>query len=134
MADGIKLSGQGWLLQQPPKRILESIPKGDITRHLEPGKDEKSNRGNIHRSRCAKTVVTAASLVRIEVPRQRTFTFEPGIVRKRQRRLTGMDETLLSKSARGLTHIGGLRSRPAASPQDTRLGSARVKRSRGSRI
>jgi putative transposase len=31
-------------------------------------------------------------------------TFEPQIVRKRQRRLTGVDEMVLSLSAKGLTH------------------------------
>src|SRR5580692_11134486 len=41
--------------------------------------------------------------VRIEVPRDRDGTFEPQIVKKRQRRLGGVDEIVLSLYAKGLT-------------------------------
>jgi len=41
--------------------------------------------------------------VGIEVPRDRDGTFEPQIVRKRQRRLNGVDEIILSLYAKGLT-------------------------------
>lgn len=41
--------------------------------------------------------------VEIEVPRDREGTFEPMIVAKRQRRLTGVDEMVLSLYAKGLT-------------------------------
>jgi putative transposase len=37
------------------------------------------------------------------VPRDRAGTFEPQIVRKRQRRLSGVDEVVLSLYAKGLT-------------------------------
>jgi transposase-like protein len=37
------------------------------------------------------------------VPRDRASTFEPQIVKKRQRRLNGMDEIVLSLYAKGLT-------------------------------
>ena len=49
-------------------------------------------------------MLTAASgQVGIEVPRDRAGTFEPQIVKKRQRRLTGVDEMVLSLYAKGLT-------------------------------
>ena len=52
----------------------------------------------------AKTVLTESTgQVSIEVPRDRDGTFEPQIVRKRQRRLTGVDEIVLSLYAKGLT-------------------------------
>jgi putative transposase len=41
--------------------------------------------------------------VRIDVPRDRNGTFEPQIVKKRQRRLTEVDEIVLSLYAKGLT-------------------------------
>src|SRR5213082_1843928 len=41
--------------------------------------------------------------VTIEVPRDRDASFEPKIVRKRQRRLAGVDGIVLSLSAKGLT-------------------------------
>ena len=37
------------------------------------------------------------------MPRDRAGTFEPQIVKKRQRRLTGVDEIVLSLYAKGLT-------------------------------
>jgi putative transposase len=44
-----------------------------------------------------------AGPVEIEVPRDREASFEPVIVRKRQRRLTDLDQVVLSLSAKGLT-------------------------------
>jgi hypothetical protein len=41
--------------------------------------------------------------VRIDVPRDREGTFEPQIVKKRRRRLTDVDEIVLSLYAKGLT-------------------------------
>ena len=52
----------------------------------------------------AKTVLTESTgRVGIDVPRDRDGTFEPQIVRKRQRRLSGVDEMVLSLYAKGLT-------------------------------
>ena len=38
------------------------------------------------------------------MPRDRDFSFEPKLVARRQRRLTGVDEMVISLSAKGLTH------------------------------
>jgi hypothetical protein len=51
----------------------------------------------------AKTVLTEIGQVEIEVPRDLDASFRPKIVKKRQRRLTGVDQIVLSLSARGLT-------------------------------
>src|SRR5690349_2238250 len=60
--------------------------------------------GNIRNGTRAKSVLTEATgQVDIEVPRDRASTFEPHIVKKRQRRLTGVDEIVLSLYAKGLT-------------------------------
>lgn len=48
-------------------------------------------------------VHTELGPVEVEVPRDRAGTFEPIVVRKRQRRLGGVDEMVLSLSAKGLT-------------------------------
>jgi len=48
-------------------------------------------------------VLTEVGPVEIDVPRDRDATFEPKIVAKRQRRLSGVDELVISLSARGLT-------------------------------
>jgi putative transposase len=61
------------------------------------------NGGNSRNGTRTKTVVTEIGPVDIEVPRDRDGSLAPAIVRKRQRRLDGVDEIVLSLSARGLT-------------------------------
>ncbi|MDR6318066.1 transposase-like protein [Actinoplanes couchii] len=104
--DDLKLTGEGGLLQQLTKRILESALEGEITDHVGFDKHDKAankreNTRNGHRS---KTVITGVGPVEIRVPRDVAGSFEPQIVRKRQRRLTGVDELVLPLSAKGLTH------------------------------
>ena len=103
---GVKLAGEGGLLQALTKRLLESALEGEITDHLGYAKHDADgdNSGNSRNGRRAKTVLTDIGPVEIEVPRDRAGSFEPQIVKKRQRRLTGVDEMVLSLSARGLTH------------------------------
>jgi putative transposase len=48
--------------------------------------------------------VTEAGPVEIAVPRDRESSFDPVIVGKRQRRLSGIDNLVVSLSAKGLTH------------------------------
>jgi transposase-like protein len=48
-------------------------------------------------------VLTDVGPVEIAVPRDRDGSFEPKIVKKRQKRLTGVDEMVISLAAKGLT-------------------------------
>jgi putative transposase len=48
-------------------------------------------------------VLAAIGPVEIEVPRATNSSFERQIIKKRQRRLTGIDEIVLSLTAKGLT-------------------------------
>ncbi len=58
---------------------------------------------NVRNGTRRKTVLTESSgHVQIDVPRDREGSFEPRIVKKRQRRLTGVDEIVLSLYAKGL--------------------------------
>jgi transposase-like protein len=51
----------------------------------------------------SKTVTTEVGPVTIDVPRDREGSFTPQIVPKRQRRLAGFDESVLSLYAKGMT-------------------------------
>ncbi len=104
---GLSLTGPDGLLKQFTKSVLETALNEEMTEHLGheknrvPGARDSTNVRNGTRS---KTVLTHASgQVELEVPRDREGTFEPVIVRKRQRRLTEVDEIVLSLYARGLT-------------------------------
>jgi putative transposase len=103
---GLSLTGPDGLLRQLTKTVLETALNQELTEHL--GHDKHGvvvgESGNIRNGSRPKTVLTEASgQVQIEVPRDRDGSFEPQIVRKRQRRLTGVDEIVLSLYARGLT-------------------------------
>jgi putative transposase len=104
--DGLKLTGEGGLLQKLTKRVLESALEGEITDHVGYDKHDGRGRGsgNSRNGHRAKTVLTDVGPVEVRVPRDVAGTFEPQIVRKRQRRLAGVDDLVLSLSARGLTH------------------------------
>ncbi|SES26804.1 Transposase (or an inactivated derivative) [Lentzea xinjiangensis] len=83
------------------KRALE----GEITDHLGYDKHDPAGRGtgNSRNGTRSKTVLTDVGPVEIDVPRDRDASFEPKIVAKRQRRLGGVDEMVISLAAKGLT-------------------------------
>jgi putative transposase len=103
---GVSLTGPGGLLKQLTKTVVETALNQEMTGHL--GHDRHglagNETGNVRNGTRPKTVLTEASgQVGIEVPRDRQGTFEPQIVKKRQRRLSGVDEIVLSLYAKGLT-------------------------------
>ncbi len=101
----IELVGPGGLLNQLTKNVLETALDAEMVEHLgyEKHDPDGRNSGNSRNGTRAKTVLTEIGPVEIEVPRDTESTFEPQIVKKRQRRLTGVDEIVLSLTARGLT-------------------------------
>jgi putative transposase len=104
-AAGIPLSGEGGLLAQLTKMVLETALQGEMDAHLGYGKHEPAGRngGNSRNGVRSKTVVTDVGPVEIEVPRDRDASFTPQVVAKRQRRLSGVDDLVISLTARGLT-------------------------------
>ena len=103
---GLSLTGPDGLLKQLTKSVLETALNEEMTEHLGYEKHDAAGAGtgNIRNGTRGKTVLTEASgQVEIDVPRDRAGTFEPQIVRKRQRRLNGVDEIVLSLYAKGLT-------------------------------
>jgi hypothetical protein len=101
----IELVGPGGLLGQLTKSVLETALDEEMSEHLGYEKHDPAGRnsGNSRNGTRAKTLLTEIGPVEIEVPRDTESTFEPQIVKKRQRRLTGVDEIVLSLTARGLT-------------------------------
>ena len=104
-AQGVELVGPNGLLNQLTKRVLETALEEEMSAHLGYDKHapEGRNRGNSRNGVRSKTVLTEIGPVEIDVPRDIDASFEPQIVKKRQRRLTGVDEIVLSLTARGLT-------------------------------
>ena len=103
---GLSLTGPDGLLKQLTKTVLEAALNEEMTEHLGYEKHDPAGAGtgNIRNGTRAKTVLTETTgAVEIDVPRDREATFEPQIVKKRQRRLSGVDEVVLSLYAKGLT-------------------------------
>jgi len=104
-AEGIELVGPGGLLTGLTKTVLETALEAEMSEHLGYDKHDPAGRngGNSRNGVRTKTVLTEIGPVDIEVPRDREGSFDPVIVRKRQRRLDGIDQIVLSLTARGLT-------------------------------
>jgi putative transposase len=104
---GLELTGPNGLLKLFTKNVLETALGEEMTEHVgyEKNRAEAGREStNVRNGTRSKTVVSdAAGEVEINVPRDREGTFEPQIVKKRQRRLTDVDEIVLSLYAKGLT-------------------------------
>ena len=102
----MSLTGPDGLLKQLTKVVIETALDQELTEHLGHEKNTPSGNqsGNVRNRGRPKTVLTGGTgQVGIEVPRDRDGTFEPQIVKKRQRRLGRVDEIVLSLYAKGLT-------------------------------
>jgi putative transposase len=102
---GLELTGPDGLLKLFTKNVLETALNEEKTEHLghEKNRTEAGREStNVRNGTRPKTVVSdAVGEVEISVPRDREGMFEPRIVKKRQRRLTDVDEIVLSLYAKG---------------------------------
>jgi putative transposase len=100
-----EIVGPGGLLAQLTKRLVERAMEVELTDHLgyEPHVEPPGGTGNARNGSTPKTLITDHGPVPIDAPRDRAGTFEPKIVRKRQRRFEGFDEKILALYSRGLS-------------------------------
>ncbi|MGV0636333.1 IS256 family transposase [Mycolicibacillus trivialis] len=104
-ATGTPIDGPDGLLAAITKSVLERALDVEIADHLgyEAGDPAGAGSGNSRNGHGRKTVLTTAGSVGLEVPRDRNGTFDPVIVPKRQRRLGGVEDMILSLYARGMS-------------------------------
>jgi putative transposase len=88
------------------KRFIERALEAEMTNHLgyEKNSAEGENTGNSRNGSGSKRIISENGDFELETPRDRDGTFEPQFVRKRQVRLKGFDEKVLSLYARGMTN------------------------------
>ncbi len=103
--EGVDLVGPGGLLGELTKQVLETGLEVEMEEHLGYEKHAVEGRdgGNSRNGTRSKKVITEVGPVEIDVPRDRDGSFEPKTVRKRQRRLHGVDSMVISLCAKGLT-------------------------------
>lgn len=97
--------GEHGLLKGLTKRLVERALQAELTHHLRyaPHGRPQAKAGNVRNGISAKTIETDQGPVELTVPRDRAGTFEPTVVKKRQRRLEGFDDKVLALYAHGLT-------------------------------
>ena len=101
-----EIFGQGGLFSQLTKRLVERALEVELTDHLgyEPHTEPPGGTPNTRNGKGKpKTLLTEHGPVRIQAPRDRDASFEPKIVRKRQRRFEGFDEKILALYSRGMS-------------------------------
>jgi len=93
------------VLKELKKRLVESALEAEMTDHLGYEKHSPDGRGtgNSRNGKTSKRILDGDGDLEIDVPRDRNGEFEPKLVRKRQVRLPGFDEKVLSLYARGMT-------------------------------
>jgi putative transposase len=100
-----ELFGDDGLVKQITKRLVETILEAELEEHLgyPKGARGEAPRENTRNGRNTKRLKTDRGTIEIEVPRDRESTFEPQLVKKRQTRLAGFDDNVLSLYARGMS-------------------------------
>jgi putative transposase len=100
-----EIAGPGGLLAELTKRLVERAMEVELTGHVgyEPHAEPPGGTGNTRNGTSPKRLVTEHGQVEIDAPRDRNGTFEPKIVKKRQRRFVGFDDKILALYSRGLS-------------------------------
>jgi putative transposase len=100
-----EIVGPGGALSQLTKRLVERAMEVELTDHLgyERHQEPPGVAGNTRNGSMSKTLSTEHGPVEVRTPRDRDGSFDPKIVRKRQRRFEGFDEKILALYSRGLS-------------------------------
>lgn len=100
-----EIVGPGGLMSQLTKRVVERALEVELTDHLGyvSHQEPPGGVGNTRNGSTPKTLQTEHGPVMINTPRDREGSFEPRLVRKRQRRFEGFDEKILALYSRGLS-------------------------------
>ena len=105
-AGGLRLTGEGSMLGELVKAVLERALEAELTGHLGYARHDPSghNSGNSRNGTISKKVQTGIGPVGIEVPRDRAGDFEPRLVPKRSGRISGgLDDMIISLYAHGMS-------------------------------
>ena len=93
-----EIAGPGGLLAELTKRLVERAMEVELTDHVgyEPHQEPPGGAGNQRNGTTPKTLITEHGKVQVDAPRDRDGSFQPKIVRKRQRRFEGLDDKILA--------------------------------------
>ena len=95
--------GKDGLIKQLSKRILERALEAEMDNHLGYSRYDRSNIQNARNGGFQKNLVTDNGVIELNVPRDRNGDFEPIIVKKKQSRIYGLDQKIVSLYAKGMS-------------------------------
>lgn len=86
-------------------RALQAMLEGEMDHHLGYAKNDEQNKqtSNRRNGHAAKTVRSDYGDIALTVPRDREAEFEPQIVKKRQKNVTGIEDQILALYAKGIS-------------------------------
>ena len=96
--------GEGGLVAQLTKRVVERALAGELTYHLgyEAGEQPRED-GNHRNGYSKKTLLGEDGEMEIAIPRDRAGSFDPILIGRHQKRFEGFDEKIIAMYARGMT-------------------------------
>lgn len=103
--DGLQLLGEGGVIAELTKKILERALDEELTDHVGYVRGDPAGRGsgNSRNGTTPKRVLTDIGAVDLDVPRDRAGTFTPAIVPKGTTRLAKFNENIIALYASGMT-------------------------------
>jgi transposase-like protein len=92
-------------MREISKEVLESLFDGELTDFLGYEKYDHKSKGvdNSRNGYTKKEVKSKFGAIGLEVPRDRRSEFEPAVVKKRQRDISGLEEKIISMYAKGMS-------------------------------
>jgi len=85
------------------KEMIETATQEELTSHLGYEKNKKSDIDNYRNGYNKKNLKSKYGEIEVNIPRDRNSTFEPKLVKKRQRLLDGTEDLILSLYAKGMS-------------------------------
>ena len=82
---------------------IKEMMEVEMDDHLRYEKSERSNSDNYRNGYKSKRVTSSYGALEIDVPQDRKSTFEPKVVKKRQKDISDVDQKIISMYAKGMT-------------------------------
>ena len=102
-SDLSNILGKEGLIKQLSKCILERALESEMQTHLGYDRYERNSSENARNGSFKKSLTTENGQLDLEVPRDRKGNFEPVIVKKKQSRIEGLDDKIISLYAKGMS-------------------------------
>ena len=91
------------MLKELTKNLFERALKAEMEEHLGYSKYGRGETDNSRNGNSKKSLITEGGVLELEVPRDRNAEFAPVLIPKRQTRIDGLDQKILSLYAKGMS-------------------------------